>query len=570
MRTRAYSVPAILGYLALLFCAGAAWAQPTPARGARPARVRLYQLVEETMTNDGQFGNPFTDTELRLQVAAPARRQLGRSFTWYGFYDGDGKGGQTGDVWKLRLLFDCPGQWTVSAGFYAPGTNTPNGPARTFAYRVSTSAVPDEHGHVYVDPQNWRRLRCADGTPWVPFVMCSSMLLDRDAPIARRWIDEHAARGVEALAVRFHAEAWTLGDAGHWHFLLKDGRAATEWPGSADAFDYTRFCIPTWHYNEQMIQYAHAKGVKLSIWFGISGINRQYWSCGPKDSPDDAHLGPQQSLFIRYFLARWAPYTTWWHWTVDSEYEETGRGALERIRAYAAELRARNPWRTLITTHVLRDWTPQDAPEFDIATLQQRVADTDAGATDAREFIVRNAAYGRPVFDAEGVWNLPIPRMRVATWALLMAGGFSEVAYYPAEDDNTASSWGVNWEKVDGRHREAAAELGKMARFFNHTKGIDIRRCVPHDDLVTLRSGHLALCLADPGRSYYVWLDQGGEAALDLSGEAGRFLVTRYRCTELDRPAKPTPISGGGKRSLGETPTSGFDNGYLFVVRSAR
>jgi len=531
--------------------------------------VKLYQLVEERMTNDSAFANPFTDTELRLAVRAPVGRKLGTSFTWYGFFDGEGAGGQRGNVWKFRLLLDHPGRWVVAAGFYVPGTSTPNGGARTFIYHVSPPKVPGEHGHIRVDPENPRRFRYDDGTPWVPFVMHSSMLLDREWRVARRWIDEHAARGVDALAVRFHAEAWVIEGKGRWHFLLKDGRRADVWPESADAFDYSRFDLATWHYNERAIQYARSKGVKLSIWFGISGINRQYWSYGPKDNPDNRHLGPLQKLFIRYFLARWAPYTNWWHWTVDSEYEETGSGALDRIRAYAAELRAKNPWRTMITTHVLRDWSPNGAPEFDLATLQRRVADTDEGASECRQFITENDRYHMPVYNAEGVWNLAtLTRTRVATWAHLFAGGFSKAAFYLEDREGPQfSSWGVTWDSVAPAHKEAAALLGRLSRFFNKTPGIDISRCVPHNELVAVEGGHLALCLADPGRSYYVWADQGGTLSLDLSGVTGSFTVKRYRCADLDRWSALPTLPGGRMHRLDPTPSTGSGSDYLFVIQ---
>ena len=530
---------------------------------------KLYERVEETITNSTAFSNPFTDTELRLQVTAPSGRPLATSFTWYGFHDGDGSGGQTGNVWKFRLLFDHPGTWTVVAGFYVPGTNTSNGPSKSFTYTVSSTPAAGEYGHVYVDPQNWRRFRHADGTPWVPFVLHSSMLLERDYSESKRWVDEHVARGIDALSARFHAEVEpaNVQSTGRWHYLLSSGARATTWPG-AGAFDYDRFDVGTWRYSEQIIEYARTQDVKLSIWFGISGINRQYWSYGPKDYPNNSTLGPKQKLFIRYFLARWAPFTNWWHWTVDSEYEETGSGSLDRIRAYAAELRARNPWKTLITTHVLSNWSPGNSPEFDVATLQRRVADSNSGATACRSFVTGNDQYGIPVYNSEGVWELTnLTRTRVATWAHLMAGGFSHIAHFATNGNHRTSSWGITWSQLNARHKEDATEIGKTVAFFNRTPGIDINPCVPSNNLVSVSGGSLALCLADAGQSYYVWVDEGGTPSLDLSGVSGTFSVTRYRVSDLSNPATLADVSGGGTRSLGSTPTTGFGDEYLFVIK---
>jgi len=63
------------------------------ARGGLSATpAALYQMVEESMTNGTAFKNPFTETELRVEVTAPKERKLGERFRWYGFHDGDGKG----------------------------------------------------------------------------------------------------------------------------------------------------------------------------------------------------------------------------------------------------------------------------------------------------------------------------------------------------------------------------------------------------------------------------------------------------------------------------------------------
>ena len=557
---------------------GAFLAVVLAAANASVAPAFLYQRIEESLSNNQFFDNPFIETELRLQVTAPSGRPLGEAFTWYGFYDGDGAGGQNGNIWKFRLLVDQPGTWTVQAGFFQPGTNISNGPQVTYTYHVESTPVPGEHGHIHVDPGNWRRFRYADGTPWVPFPVMSSMLLGRNTAVGKQWIDEHIALGVDALMVRFHDEAFRIaGNPGWWHYLLKTGNRAASWSeiGTGDKqttharnLDYTRFDLASWHHNEEMLSYAHTKGVKLAIWFGVSGINEQYWSYGPKDYPNDSTVGPLQDVFIKYFLARWAAYTNWWHWTIDSEYEETGAGALTRIRTYAARMRELNPWPILLTTHVLGDWTPGNAPEFDIATLQHRVVNTDAGVTECADFVSSNDDYGLPVFNMEGIWNLAnTTRSRIAIWTHIMAGGFAAVAHDGGPAGHIASSWGVTWDSVVERHKEDAAEFGKMSNFFNHTDGINIGSCQPASNITSVVGGNKVFCLSDPGNTYYVWLDEGGDASIDLSGIMGEYRVKRYRGTNLTAPVPLPDISGGAVRDLGTTPTTGFGNDYLFVVR---
>lgn len=166
--------------------------------------VSLYDMVEESIVNTQSFSNPFTDTELRLMVTAPANREKGSSFPWYGFHDGDGNGNQNGNVWKFRIMFDCPGTWSIDAGFYRPGTENANGPRKTYTYTVgATPAVSHNHGHINFDKNNWRRYQFDDGTPYVPFTMLSVHLSERDLENAKQWVAEHKKLGVNCLGIRF-------------------------------------------------------------------------------------------------------------------------------------------------------------------------------------------------------------------------------------------------------------------------------------------------------------------------------------------------------------------------------
>jgi hypothetical protein len=77
-----------------------------------PARsvpsVGKHKTLELIFTAAGTPSNPFDTYLLKLEVTDPG----GTRFTVDGFYDGDGRGGQTGKVWKARL---CPyrvGRWS--------------------------------------------------------------------------------------------------------------------------------------------------------------------------------------------------------------------------------------------------------------------------------------------------------------------------------------------------------------------------------------------------------------------------------------------------------------------------
>ena len=74
--------------------------------------------------------NPFLDYRLVLELDGPSGQRLFVS----GFFDGDGAGGPSGDVWKVRLALEEGGAWSYRAHFVAgsevalsllPGAGTP-------------------------------------------------------------------------------------------------------------------------------------------------------------------------------------------------------------------------------------------------------------------------------------------------------------------------------------------------------------------------------------------------------------------------------------------------------------
>lgn len=112
-------------------------------------RTSLYQRSEKTINWDNHdLSNPFTDVNLKLYITAPSGRKLGSNFEFYGFYDGNGNGGQTGNEWKYRICLDQPGTWTVKARFVQPGTNNQKSGApseKTVTYTVSSNKKSGEH-----------------------------------------------------------------------------------------------------------------------------------------------------------------------------------------------------------------------------------------------------------------------------------------------------------------------------------------------------------------------------------------------------------------------------------------
>ncbi|TDJ70505.1 MAG: DUF5060 domain-containing protein [Planctomycetota bacterium] len=81
----------------------------------------------------GQSPNPFLDYRLIVAFTGPG----GQTFNVHGFYDGDGLGDDTGDVWKVRFRANRAGVWRYVASFrsganVAINTNASAGTAMAF------------------------------------------------------------------------------------------------------------------------------------------------------------------------------------------------------------------------------------------------------------------------------------------------------------------------------------------------------------------------------------------------------------------------------------------------------
>ena len=118
--------------------------------------VELYDTFEVEITNNNNYNNPFDYNEVQLDVVftSPSSGQT----NFFGFYDGDGNGGQTGNVWKIRFMPDEIGTWSYTYS-WSDGTQGGSG-----NFLVTANTNPKRHGHVNLDPINPRRLIYDDGS----------------------------------------------------------------------------------------------------------------------------------------------------------------------------------------------------------------------------------------------------------------------------------------------------------------------------------------------------------------------------------------------------------------------
>ena len=83
------------------------------ANGKNPNDIPLYGMFEIQVTNNTSYENPFMDVDLNSVFTAPS----GKKVNFFGFYDGDGQGGQKGNVWRQRFMPNEAGTWSYVLSF---------------------------------------------------------------------------------------------------------------------------------------------------------------------------------------------------------------------------------------------------------------------------------------------------------------------------------------------------------------------------------------------------------------------------------------------------------------------
>jgi hypothetical protein len=78
--------------------------------GAETSTVPLYKKFEVIIVNARSYSDPLRQVTLNAAFRSPS----GKEILFWGFFDGDGIGGQTGNVWKLRFMPTEIGSWTYT------------------------------------------------------------------------------------------------------------------------------------------------------------------------------------------------------------------------------------------------------------------------------------------------------------------------------------------------------------------------------------------------------------------------------------------------------------------------
>lgn len=236
--------------------------------GADSATVGQWNLHEITLESSKSYTNPFEDVDVFADFVGPDSQVI----RVYGFYDGDGMGGQ-GDLWKIRFIPPELGSWTWET--VCTRTNNTGLHGQTGSFTVAESVSP---GPVAPSPGRPRAWQHANGR-WGLWNLGYSLFMagaDRSHPSVGGWqdyldwLEAHRFGGVlfllQPTGIRTCSQCWDgaapwaqigANDPPTWaversakvdYFVspwAKDG-AVDEFATGPDDVDYARFYLPFW------------------------------------------------------------------------------------------------------------------------------------------------------------------------------------------------------------------------------------------------------------------------------------------------------------------------------------
>ena len=487
----------LVGILIIVGCANQAESETVP----------LWGRFETQVENTKSYSNPFKDVELNATFTSPS----GKAVDFFAYFDGDGRGGQTGNIWKLRFMPDETGTWSYACWF-SDGALGKRG-------EFTCVDQGDKPGPLRVEGL-W--LRFADGKRFYPRSYYFSEAFCGKSPHWEETIDMlfGGQRTFNFCCTTF----W------QGQLLAQKGWNNIEYNGfyPIQDGDYTRLGLRSWRHVDEVVERLESRGV---VWFNFDGFVPNVGGEMGRQRTDFE----TQKVYIRNVVARLAPY---WNITWNIAFEWREFLSAEQVRRLVDFTKKIDPWDHPVTVH--DQGVCKTAEELvgelhvDFVTLQY-----DAGkcgdAVTANGFVQQYN--GRtPVYAQEVCWEadskLDGEQVRKGAWGVTLAGGLLNYAeMFDGPNQGRPENYG------DGK---AIPYLEIMLDFM---QSLPYQQMIPHNELVNEE----CICFVEPGSHYVCYAPKGGTIELDLSGVSGDFSGQWLDPRDGGKQSAAT-VESGGKR----------------------
>jgi CubicO group peptidase (beta-lactamase class C family) len=529
--------------------------------------------------------NPFRDYRLTVTFARGVK-----STHVPGFFAADGAAGESsaeaGDQWEVRFLPDAEGEWA----FHAELVRGPDAAIReetgaeaevagiadgTFHIGPTDKRAPDFRGMGLLRDMKQRYFIFAGNNE--PFLKGGAdspenllAFADFDATTPTHRYEPHARdwrpgdpvwkgdRGKNLIGALNYLAGKGVNAAYFLTMNVKgDGDDVWPWTSRNERFRFDISKLEQW---ELVFSYMDRLGIMLHV------VHQEQEN---DQLLDGGELGPERKLYYRELIARFAHHPAL-VWNLGEENTNT----TAQLKSFARYIRNLDPYNHPIVVHTFPSkyeevYAPLlGDPFFSGASLQ--VGKMERCATVTTTWLARSAAAGWPwaaFLDEIGPAKIGVKPdsddpdhddvRRYALWSPLMVGGSGAEWLFgvglPHNDTNCE----------DFRSRDHIWDQTRWALEFFRAY-IPVRETQAHPDLVTPQT---ALCLANPGAVYAVYVPEGGPCTLRL--EDGRYQIHWYnpRAGGALLSGTVATVHGPGIRDLGSPPADPGRDWVILVRR---
>ncbi len=507
-----------------------------PADGST---VPLYSVYERSVTNTKSYPNKFTDVTLNVEYTAPS----GRRVAFWGFYDGDGQGGQDGNVWKMRFMPDEVGTWTY-AYTWSDGTAGESG-----SFVASEKGAGRGMLRAYGENKHWFAYNGSDPVFLKSYYVGAGGFAG--VPIdwaAKNVYGKLVDRGYNHVQLNMLPIGWT-------EQRPSDAPTHNSKPLWRDTPRVQN--LDVWKLMEDHVAWLNNRNVHIHFFMGIDpkpyGSTNEYFALQRFGDMS----GGDQEFYVRYLTARLAPYANIMGWNYT--WETDGGGAESRMAQLLAE---HDPWGHARTYHDEAPASNQyDNGNYTFAGIENHEYFGNSNGTPARDSAshyqsTRDAFRDKPVYMVEGngLWRACWAQGEAETsitraaWAVTLAGGSFTWQDTPDCNFGDPASAMFTWPSANPM-------VDRLDVLYNAmTQDVAFHRLTPANELLSNcwnsfdRWGSVptAPCYAaaDRGQQYVVYKEDGG--SFGLSVEAGSYAATWIDTrTGARQPANGGAVQGG-------------------------
>lgn len=496
------------------------------ATSAEAQSVRKFDIFEKSVTNPKNYSNKFDFNVIELQTTFTA--PSGKITSFFGFHDGDGNGGQNGNVWKFRFMPDEAGTWSYS---YRWTDGTPGGSGSFTVF--DDGSLP---GPLKLAADNTWYFMNSRGQPFHfrGYDLHHYLFFSGTNKITRELDQFKSTIQSHVIDRGYNFVMWqSMGDRVE---SRPDAEAGESWWLSPS--DTKRFSIPVWTAYEETLDMAKNAGV-YAITFAMLSQGSQY-------------AFADMQVFLRYWVARFAAYYNFFGWSPSWEWMDIwSPDDVDQIMQYVRDI---DPWKRLLTSHdnaysTFTSWlsfSMRQAPSQNVfmgnsrRAGQQQIADSNGSGGIGDPFI------NKPIIGSEDIWESPIadqwpewtvPRNRTearrGSWGIMMAGVLPLYSDYHA------------WAPSPGGVGQGEGDVRRMFDFFYSKTNYRLYKQL--NSLVSASARQIASGIS--GQEYLVYDEDGGSITINLSGASGSFSVLWFD-PKTGAEQAGTAISGGGARTL--------------------